>query len=86
MLARPNLGAACPLYVYVHVARRKLGNTGTPPEEWKGKEEGDAGGTGSMAPKAETLTRQRKLHADTVSVPADAHDGRTVLRDINTDT
>ncbi|CAM9897875.1 unnamed protein product, partial [Sphacelaria rigidula] len=38
----------------------------TPPEEWKGAEEGDAAGTGSVAPKAETLMRQRKLHADTV--------------------
>ena len=42
---------------------------GTPPEDWKGAEEGDAAGTGTMAPKAETLTRQRKLHADTVSLP-----------------
>ncbi|CAM9546939.1 unnamed protein product, partial [Ectocarpus sp. 8 AP-2014] len=33
---------------------------------WKGKEEGDAAGTGSVAPKAETLTRQRKQHAETV--------------------
>lgn len=39
---------------------------GTPPEEWKGAEEGDAAGTGRVAPKAETLMRQRKLHADTV--------------------
>lgn len=43
---------------------------GTPPEEWKGKEESDAAGTGSMAPKAETLTRQRKQHAETVSCGA----------------
>lgn len=40
----------------------------TPPEEWKGAEEGDASGTGSVAPKAETLMRQRKLHADTETI------------------
>ncbi|CAN0030367.1 unnamed protein product [Ectocarpus sp. 8 AP-2014] len=40
----------------------------TPPEEWKGKEEGDAAGTGSVAPKAETLTRQRKQHAETETI------------------
>ncbi|CAM9952959.1 unnamed protein product [Ascophyllum nodosum] len=46
-----------------------LGNNGNvwitrmQPKEWRGADEGE----GSMAPKAETLTRQRKLHAETAS-------------------